>query len=138
MRFSRGATDRIAASAACSYGLFWVIALGSSIIVRASFQPNWMDFFAAGIAVIYVMFSVLSLFRIKGATRLLQITTIICTVLVLAAFCVLFVKEKHFQRVLLVAFAQLQLTYAVCICLLLGHDCQPAQEPGVEKSDNSA
>lgn len=113
--------DRIAAGAACSYGIFWAIALGAVIVDRKGFHPNPAYYFAVGFALTYIALSVLALFRIKGSTRLLQIITIVCTALVVITSGVLFLKESTLGRGLLLAFGQLQVAYAVGLCLLLEH-----------------
>lgn len=120
-------TDRIAASAASSYGLFWAIALGAAIFDRRSFRPDVAYYVAAGFALLYVALGVIAFLRIKGSRRLLQIVTVIVSTLILIAFGVMFVKEGTLGRGLLAAFAQLQVAYAASVCLLLGHTCQPAQ-----------
>ncbi len=114
-------TDRIAAVGACSYGLFWVLALGAAILDRKNFHPNTMFFLGAGCAVLYFIAGMLALWRIKGSTRILQAATVTGAVLILAAFTVAFISEHSLLgRGLLISFGQLQIVYAVCLCQLLG------------------
>ncbi len=120
--FQQLSTDRITSLGACSYGLFWVLALGAAILDRKNFHPNTMFFFGAGCAVLYFIAGMLALWRIRGSTRLLQAATVIGAALILAAFTVAFVSEHSLLgRGLLVSFGQLQIVYAVCLCQLLGH-----------------
>ncbi len=118
-------TDRIAASGACSYGLFWTIALVVAVLDRKNFHPGFMYYFGIGCGVVYLSAGMLALCRVKGAARLLQAVTVIGTLLTIAAFCVAFISEQTLLgRGLIVAFGQLQIAYAVCLCLLLGHKCE--------------
>ncbi len=126
--FTSLSTDRIAGSAACSYGLFWIIALGTAILDKKNFQPNLMFYIAVGCAVFYVSLSALVLGSVKGSSRLLQITTVIATVLILAAFCTVFLKQGILGRGIIVAFGQLQIVYAISVCLLLKNKCQTSSD----------
>ncbi len=121
--FKGAAPDRIAASGACSYGVFWVLSLGAAILDRKGFRPNQMYYVAAGCAVIYVVIAALAFSRIKKSKLLLQVATIVSTLLLLGAFALVFPKEGLLGRGLLVSFAQLQVAYAIGICVLLEHRC---------------
>ncbi|SRR6266567_2885135 len=132
--FTKATTDRIAASTACSYGVFWAIALGAAILDRKGFRPDLMYYIAGGCAAVYIVFSVLAFCRVKGSARLLQIITIAGTTLILVAFGYVFPKEGLLGRGLLVAFGQLQIAYAVGVWLLMGHRCRSDQA----QTENSA
>lgn len=122
------ATDRIVATVACSYGLFWGITLVSAIIERTSFRPNFLYYIAAGCAILYVSSAVLTLIRVKGAKRFLQVGTAVATFLILVAFGIVFAGETNLiGRGLLVAFGQLQIVYALSVWLLLEHECRPPE-----------